>query len=50
MQVIAWALLQYTNVDMPAPVQMAGASIFSTVLAVMAAHYTPLGMPPPPGG
>jgi hypothetical protein len=50
MQVIAWALLQYTQVDMPATVQMAGASIFSTVLAVVAAHFTPVGPPLPPSG
>ena len=43
MQIIAWALLTYTKVDMPAPIQMAGASVLSTLFSIIAAHITPVG-------
>jgi len=44
MQIIAW-VLSLKGIDMPATIQMAGASVLSTVLAVIAAHFTPLGPP-----
>ena len=46
MQVIAW-VLSLKGIDMPAPIQMAGASIFSTLFAIVAAHFTPVGNVPP---
>jgi hypothetical protein len=40
-QIIARVLNTYTHVDMPVPIQMAMASVISTVVAILAAHYTP---------
>ena len=46
-QIIAWALKQYTNVDMPVEIQMAMASVISGVIGIVAAHYTPPNPIPP---
>ena len=46
-QIIAWVLKQYTNVEMPVEIQMAIASLLSTVVGIAAAHYTPPNELPP---
>ena len=47
-QILAWVLKQYTNVDMPVEIQIAVASVLSTLAGIAAAHWTPPNIKPPP--
>jgi uncharacterized membrane protein YfcA len=45
-QVLAWILKTYTNVDMDTATQLACASVISSFMGVLAAHFTPVNKSP----